>query len=63
LVGSGGAEVERLLLEAMRFAEPVRIEELALVAQMSPSAFHRQFKAITSMTALQYIAHGAVERT
>ena len=37
-----------------RFAEPVRIEELALVAQMSPSAFHRQFKAITSMTPLQY---------
>jgi AraC-like DNA-binding protein len=37
-----------------RFAEPVRIKELALVAQMSTSAFHRQFKAITSMTPLQY---------
>jgi AraC-like DNA-binding protein len=37
-----------------RFAEPVRIEELALVAQMSPSAFHRHFKAMTSMTPLQY---------
>ena len=37
-----------------RFAEPVRIEELASIAQMSPSAFHRQFKAITSMTPLQY---------
>jgi AraC-like DNA-binding protein len=37
-----------------RFAEPVRIEELASVAQMSASAFHRQFKAITSMTPLQY---------
>ncbi|ADV84960.1 AraC family transcriptional regulator [Terriglobus saanensis] len=37
-----------------RFAEPIRIEELATVAQMSPSAFHRQFKAITSMTPLQY---------
>ncbi len=37
-----------------RFAEPVRIEELASMAQMSPSAFHRQFKAITSMTPLQY---------
>lgn len=37
-----------------RFAQPIRIEELALVAQMSPSAFHRQFKAITSMTPLQY---------
>jgi AraC-like DNA-binding protein len=37
-----------------RFAEPIRIGELASIAQMSPSAFHRQFKAITSMTPLQY---------
>ena len=37
-----------------RFAEPVRIEELAATAGMSGSAFHRQFKAITSMTPLQY---------
>ncbi len=36
------------------FAEPARIEDLASLAQMSPSAFHRQFKAITSMTPLQY---------
>jgi hypothetical protein len=33
-----------------RFEEAVRIEELAAVAKMSPSAFHRQFKALTSMT-------------
>ncbi len=37
-----------------RFAEPIRIVELASVAQLSPSAFHRQFKAVTSMTPLQY---------
>lgn len=37
-----------------RFAEPVRIEELAAIVQLSPSAFHRQFKALTSMTPLQY---------
>lgn len=37
-----------------RFSEPVRIEELAEAARMSPSAFHRQFKLITSMTPLQY---------
>ena len=36
------------------FTEPLRIENLASLAQMSPSAFHRQFKAITSMTPLQY---------
>ena len=37
-----------------RFAEPVRIDDLASIAQLSPSAFHRQFKTITSMTPLQY---------
>ncbi|WP_425147956.1 AraC family transcriptional regulator N-terminal domain-containing protein [Deinococcus sp.] len=37
-----------------RFAEPVRVEELATSARLSPSAFHRQFKALTSMTPLQY---------
>ncbi len=37
-----------------RFAEPVRIEELASIAQLSVSAFHRQFKALTSMTPLRY---------
>ena len=37
-----------------RFAETVRIEELAEVAKLSPSAFHRHFKALTSMTPLQY---------
>ena len=36
-----------------RFSEPIRIEELASIARMSPSAFHRQFKSITSMTPLQ----------
>jgi len=40
-----------------RFAEPIRIEELAETARMSCSAFHRQFKAITSMTPLQYQKH------
>ena len=37
-----------------RFAEPIRIDELASIAQLSASAFHRQFKTITSMTPLQY---------
>ena len=50
---------EHRVLEAIhalraRFAEPVRIAELAEVARMSSSAFHRQFKQITSMTPLQY---------
>ena len=37
-----------------RFAEPVAIDELAGIARLGASAFHRQFKAVTSMTPLQY---------
>ena len=37
-----------------RFREAVRVEELAAIARLSASAFHRQFKALTSMTPLQY---------
>ena len=36
------------------YDETLRIEELASRASMSPSAFHRQFKALTSLTPLQY---------
>jgi AraC-like DNA-binding protein len=68
LTGPHGGDVARMTLahspsqrviSAMhslrsRFNETVRVEELAAVAQMSPSAFHRQFKALTSQTPLQY---------
>lgn len=37
-----------------RYAEPVRIEELAEMAGMSETSLHRHFKAITSMSPLQY---------
>ncbi len=37
-----------------RFSEPMRIGQLASAARMSASAFHRQFKSVTSMTPLQY---------
>ena len=37
-----------------RFAEPVRIEELAGLAGMSETSLHRHFKAVTSMSPLQY---------
>ncbi|MBR9793027.1 MAG: AraC family transcriptional regulator [Gammaproteobacteria bacterium] len=36
------------------YAEPVRMEELAKIAGMSVSSFHTHFKAITSMSPLQY---------
>lgn len=37
-----------------RPAEPFRVEELAQQANMSPSTFHRQFRAITTMSPLQF---------
>ena len=37
-----------------RFAAPIRVDELAAAARLSPSAFHRQFRALTDMTPLQY---------
>jgi AraC-like DNA-binding protein len=68
LAGPHGGEIVRLALTnsasrrvmsaihvlRKRFAESVRIEELAAIAQMSASAFHRHFKALTSQTPLQY---------
>ena len=35
-------------------ASPVRVEELAAAASMSPSSFHQHFKAVTAMSPLQY---------
>lgn len=37
-----------------QYARPLRIAELAAEARLSESAFHRQFKAVTAMTPLQY---------
>jgi AraC-like DNA-binding protein len=68
LTGPHGGDVARLaradspsqpVIRAMhslrrRFREPVRIDDLAAIARMSPSAFHRRFKALTSLTPLQY---------
>ncbi len=68
LTGPHGGDVARLALAnspsqrvigAMhslrhRFRESIRIDELAAIARMSTSAFHRQFKALTSLTPLQY---------
>ncbi|MEV0384784.1 AraC family transcriptional regulator [Nonomuraea sp. NPDC050643] len=36
------------------YAEPMRIEDLARLAGMSPSAFHRHFRAVTAMSPLQF---------
>ena len=36
------------------FAQPVTVEEMAAAAHMSASSFHQRFKAVTSMSPLQY---------
>jgi AraC-like DNA-binding protein len=36
------------------YAEPVRIEDLARMAGMSTAAFHRHFRAVTTMSPLQF---------
>ena len=68
LTGPRGGEVARLALSRdrapsvaralhelrARFDEPILVEELAGIAHLSPSAFHRRFKALTSMTPIQY---------
>ncbi|HVN77026.1 MAG TPA: AraC family transcriptional regulator [Thermoanaerobaculaceae bacterium] len=36
------------------FSEPMKVEELADLAHMSASSFHQHFKAVTSMSPLQY---------
>jgi AraC-like DNA-binding protein len=36
------------------YAEPVRIDDLARLAGMSTSAFHRHFRALTAMSPLQF---------
>lgn len=36
------------------FNRPLQVEELAKHARMSPSTFHRHFRAVTSMSPLQY---------
>lgn len=36
------------------FADSLRVDDLAELARMSPSAFHRAFHAVTSMSPIQY---------
>ena len=38
----------------LHYAKPVRIEELAEMVAMSPSTFHRHFRAVTALSPLQY---------
>lgn len=37
------------------YSQPVRVDELARLAHMSLTSFHQRFRAVTSMTPLQYL--------
>ena len=54
--GDGGAHriVRAIEWLKRRYAEPLLIEELAQAMHMSSSALHHRFKAVTSMSPLQY---------
>ncbi|MFF8934622.1 AraC family transcriptional regulator N-terminal domain-containing protein [Streptomyces paradoxus] len=40
-----------------RYTEPLRIDEIAAMAHMSPASLHRHFKAATGMSPLKYQKH------
>ncbi|HEX7807126.1 MAG TPA: AraC family transcriptional regulator, partial [Thermoanaerobaculia bacterium] len=57
-IGHAESSVQRIAKAVARlradFDQPVNVEELARLVNMSVSSFHRQFKAVTSMSPLQY---------
>ncbi len=57
-IATSGSTMQRIAEVIKRikadFTKPLRIEDLALAANMSPSSFHRHFKEVTSMSPLQY---------
>ncbi|WP_433889089.1 AraC family transcriptional regulator [Streptomyces sp. CA-111067] len=55
LADSGLSHVSRAIRWIREhYAEPLRIADLARLTGMSPSAFHRHFRAITAMSPLQF---------
>lgn len=60
-LGVVGSKMQRIgkVVEHLRkdYAAPLRIHDLARMANMSPSAFHLHFRQVTSMSPLQYQKH------
>ena len=55
LAGSGLSHVSRAIRWIRdNYAEPMRIPDLARQTGMSPSAFHRHFRAVTAMSPVQF---------
>jgi AraC-like DNA-binding protein len=57
-IATSGSNMQRIAEVIKRlkadFAQPLRVEDLAGQAKMSASSFHHHFKAVTSMSPLQY---------
>src|SRR6266508_3662720 len=57
-IGQSGSSVQRIAKAVSwlraNFDQPANIEELAKLVNMSVTSFHRQFKAVTGMSPLQY---------
>ena len=57
-IGKTDSSVQRIAKAVSRlrtdFDQPVNIEQLATLVNMSVTTFHRQFKAVTGMSPLQY---------
>jgi AraC-like DNA-binding protein len=60
-IATSGSNMQRIaqVIQHMKtdFAKPLRIEDLADQVKMSPSSFHAHFKAVTTMSPLQYQKH------
>ncbi len=60
-LGVVGSKTQRIgkVVELLQkdYATPLRVVELAHMANMSPSAFHLHFRQVTSMSPLQYQKH------
>lgn len=57
-IATSGSNMQRIaeVIKFLKtdFTKPIQIEDLAMQARMSPSSFHHHFKAVTSMSPLQY---------
>jgi AraC-like DNA-binding protein len=57
------AQISRVMDHLHRdYAKPIEVESLARHARMSPSTFHQKFKAVTTMSPLQYLKSVRLDR-
>jgi AraC-like DNA-binding protein len=58
VVGSKTQRIGKVVAQMRKdYAAPLKVTELARMANMSPSAFHQHFREVTNMSPLQYQKH------